>query len=322
MSPNTEKQPVVLNDRIHGSITDLVGNTPLVRINRLNPGPAELVAKLESFNPMSSVKCRLGLALVEAGEKAGLLRPGGEIIEPTSGNTGIGLAFVGAARGYKVTLVMPESMSRERRAILRGLGANLVLTPAAEGMKGAITRARELADDNPGAYLPDQFGNPANPAFHYRTTAEEIWSATGGKVDVLVAGVGTGGTITGTTRRLRELNPDLWSVAVEPAASPVISGGDPGPHVIQGIGAGFIPDNLDRDLLNEVLTVENDEALAMARRVAREEGLMVGISCGAALCAALAVARRDEMAGKRIVVVLPDLGERYLSTALFEGLRD
>ncbi len=322
MSQGSAYQPVVLNDRIHGSITELVGNTPLVRINRLNPGPAELVAKLEFFNPMSSVKCRLGLALVEAGEKAGLLRPGGEIIEPTSGNTGIGLAYVGAARGYKVTLVMPESMSRERRAILRGLGANLELTPAAEGMKGSINRARELAEANPAAYLPDQFSNPANPAFHYRTTAEEIWSATGGRVDVLVAGVGTGGTITGTTRRLRELNPQLWSVAVEPEGSPVISGGQPGPHVIQGIGAGFIPGNLDRDLLSEVLTVSNDDALAMARRAAREEGLMVGISCGAALTAALEVARRPDMAGKRIVVILPDLGERYLSTALFEGLRD
>jgi cysteine synthase A len=322
MADRNNIQPVVVNDRIHGSIADLVGNTPLVRINRLYSGPAELVAKLESFNPMSSVKCRVGLALIEAGENAGLLRPGGEIVEPTSGNTGIALAFIGAARGYKVTLVMPESMSRERRAILRGLGANLVLTPAADGMKGAIARAHELLIDNPAAYMPDQFSNPANPAFHYRTTAEEIWTATGGKVDVLVAGVGTGGTITGTTRRLRELNPGLMAVAVEPTASPVISGGEPGPHLIQGIGAGFIPENLERDLLSEVITVENEAAIEMARRAAQEEGLMVGISCGAALVGALEVARRPEMAGKRIVVILPDLGERYLSTALFEGLDD
>mgnify|MGYP001819098215 CR=1 FL=1 len=307
-----------MSGSIHDSITDLIGGTPLVRIGRLSAGPGELVVKLESFNPMSSVKDRIGLAMIEAAEKDGRLVPGGEIIEPTSGNTGIALAFVGAARGYKVTLVMPDSMSMERRATLRAMGAELVLTPAAEGMNGAIAKAGELLAERPGAFKPDQFANPANPDIHYRTTAEEIWADTDGRVDVLVSGVGTGGTLTGTTRRLRELNPDLVTVAVEPEDSPVISGGQPGPHKIQGSGAGFIPDNLDTGLVSETITVGNDEAMAMARRAAREEGLFVGISSGAALAAGVAVAGRPEMEGKRIVVIIPSFGERYLSSDLFK----
>lgn len=307
-----------MGGNIYDSITDLVGATPLVRVGRLSGGPGELLAKLESFNPMSSVKDRIGLAMIEAAEQDGLLKPGGEIIEPTSGNTGIALAFVGAARGYKVTLVMPDSMSMERRATVRALGAELVLTEAAGGMNAAITKADELLAARPGAFKPDQFANPANPAVHARTTAEEIWADTGGKVDVLVSGVGTGGTLTGTTRRLRELNPDLVTVAVEPEESPVISGGQPGPHKIQGIGAGFIPENLDTDLISETITVGTDKAMEMARRAAREEGLFVGISAGAALVAGVALAARPEMAGKRIVVIIPSFGERYLSSDLFK----
>jgi len=304
--------------KIHPSIADLVGQTPLVKINRLNPGPGELVAKIESFNPLSSVKDRIGKAMIEAAEADGRLAPGGHIVEPTSGNTGIALAFMGAARGYRVTLVMPESMSMERRAILTTLGAELVLTEAAQGMKGAIAKAQEILAENPGAFLPDQFANPANPQVHFETTAEEIWSATEGKVDVLVAGVGTGGTITGTTRRLRQLNPEIKAIAVEPTESPVISGGQPGPHPIQGIGAGFIPENLDVSLLSETIQVPGSEVAAMAKRAAREEGLFVGLSSGAALWAALQVAARPEMENKRIVVVLPDLAERYLSSPLFQ----
>ncbi len=304
--------------RIHESIAELVGNTPLVKVRRLNPGPGEIVAKLESFNPLCSVKDRIGLAMIEAGERDGQLKPGGHIVEATSGNTGIALAYLGAARGYKVTLVMPASMSRERRSILRALGAELVLTEAAQGMKGALAGAMEILSERPDAFMPGQFSNPANPDVHYRTTAEEIWSACEGKVDVLVAGVGTGGTITGTTRRLRELNPDLWSVAVEPAASPVLSGGQPGPHMIQGIGAGFIPEIMDTSLLSEIIQVTNDQAVETARRAAHEEGLFVGFSCGAALYGALQVALRPEMAGKRIVVVLPDLAERYLSSPVYD----
>ena len=303
---------------IHDNITGLVGSTPLVRLTGLGSGPGEIVAKLESANPMSSVKDRIGLAMITAAEKDGKLAPGGEIIEPTSGNTGIALAFVGAARGYKVTLVMPESMSLERRATLRALGAELVLTEAAGGMKGAIAKAEELMAARPGAFMPDQFNNPANPDIHYRTTAEEIWRDTAGEVDVLVAGVGTGGTLTGTGRRLRELNPELQVVAVEPEDSPVISGGAPGPHKIQGIGAGFIPGNLDTDLISEVITVGNDESMAMARLAARTQGLFAGISAGAALLAAIRVAERPEMAGKRIVVIIPSCGERYLSSDLFK----
>jgi cysteine synthase A len=307
-----------MSAKIHDSITDLVGSTPLVRVNRLSGGPGEIVAKLEFFNPMSSVKDRIGLAMIKAAEKDGLLQPGGEIIEPTSGNTGIALAFVGAARGYRVTLVMPDSMSMERRATLRAMGAELVLTPAAGGMNSAIAKAEELLAERPGAFKPDQFANPANPDIHFRTTAEEIWADTDGKVDVLVSGVGTGGTLTGTTRRLRELKPDLVTVAVEPEDSPVISGGKPGPHKIQGIGAGFIPDNLETGLISETVTVGNAEAMEMARRAAREEGLFVGISSGAALAAAIKVAERPEMAGRRIVVIIPSFGERYLSSDLFK----
>jgi cysteine synthase A len=299
-------------------MTDLIGATPLVRLERLSQGPGEIVAKLESLNPMSSVKDRIGLAMIQAAENQGKLAAGGEIIEPTSGNTGIALAFVGVARGYKVTLVMPESMSLERRATLRALGAELVLTPAADGLKGAIARAGELVAERPGAFMPDQFNNPANPDVHYRTTAEEIWTDTAGRVDVLVSGVGTGGTLTGATRRLKELNPDLACVAVEPKDSPVLSGGQPGPHKIQGIGAGFVPGILDTGLIDEIITVGNEESMAMSLRAARTEGLFVGISAGAALEAAVQVAERVEMAGKRIVVIIPSFGERYLSTDLFK----
>jgi len=311
-----------MNEKIFDSITDLIGGTPLVRLSRLFGGEAEVVAKLESANPMSSVKDRIGLAMIEAAERDGKLEPGGRIIEPTSGNTGIALAFVGAARGYKVTLVMPESMSRERRAILRALGAELVLTEAAGGMKGAIAKAEELLKEMPDAFMPDQFGNPANPDVHYRTTAEETWADTGGRVDVLVAGVGTGGTLTGVTRRLRELNPALVAVAVEPSDSPVLSGGKPGPHKIQGIGAGFVPEILETDLISEVVTVGNDESMDMARRAVREEALFGGISTGAALVAAGRVASRPDMAGKRIVVVIPSFGERYLTSDLYREFMD
>jgi cysteine synthase A len=312
----------MMSGRIYDNITDLIGGTPLVRLNRLFDTQAEVLAKLESGNPMSSVKDRIGLAMIEAAERDGKLEPGGEIIEPTSGNTGIALAFVGAARGYKVTLVMPDSMSRERRGILRALGAELVLTEAAGGMKGAIAIAHELLEQRPGAIMPDQFGNPANPEVHYRTTAEEIWADTDGRVDVLVSGVGTGGTLTGTTRRLRELNPGLVTVAVEPTDSPVLSGGAPGPHKIQGIGAGFVPAILETDLINEVITVGNDEAMAMARRAAREEALFAGISSGAALVAAGQLAARPDLAGKRIVVIIPSFGERYLSSDLYREFMD
>jgi cysteine synthase A len=311
-----------MSERIFDSVVQVIGRTPLVRINRMNPGPGEIVAKLESLNPMSSVKDRIGLAMVEAAEGDGRLEPGGHIIEPTSGNTGIALAFVGAARGYSVTLVMPESMSKERRAVLRAMGAELVLTEAAKGMKGAIARAEELVAANPGAFMPGQFDNPANPDVHYRTTAEEIWADTGGRVDVLVSGVGTGGTLTGTSRRLKELNPGLRTVAVEPAESPVLSGGQPGPHRIQGIGAGFVPGILETDLIDEIITIESETALAAAREAARTEGLLVGISSGAALAAARQVAARPQMAGRRIVAVVPSFGERYLSTDLFREFLD
>ncbi len=307
---------------IYGSITELIGNTPLVRINKLTTGAADLVVKLESFNPMSSVKDRIGLAMIEAAVKDGRLQPGGEIIEPTSGNTGIALAFLGAARGYKVTLVMPESMSQERRVVMRAFGAELVLTPAAGGLKASITKAHELLAERPEAFMPDQFSNPENPKVHRLTTAEEIWSATAGQVDVFVSGVGTGGTFTGTVKRLRELNPDLWAVAVEPTGSPVLGGGEPGPHKIQGIGAGFVPENMDTSLISEIIAVGNDEAMAMARRAAQEEGLFVGISSGAALVAGCQLASRPEMAGQRIIAVLPSFGERYLSSDLFTVYRD
>lgn len=297
-----------------------IGRTPLVRINRLAQGlDVRLLAKIEGRNPAYSVKCRIGAAMILDAERSGRLKPGRHVIEPTSGNTGIALAFVCAAKGYPLTLLMPESMSLERRQLLKGLGAELVLTPAAEGMRGAIARADEMAKD-PKYFMPQQFRNPSNPAIHFTTTGPEIWDDTDGNVDIFVAGVGTGGTITGVSRYFKDARGrKLRSVAVEPADSPVLSGGRPGPHKIQGIGAGFVPDVLDRTLIDEVLTVTNDEAFATARRLAREEGILAGISCGAAMHAALRVAARPESAGKTIVVVLPDSGERYLSTGIFES---
>jgi len=299
---------------------DTIGRTPLVRINRLTSGlNVRLLAKIEGRNPASSVKCRIGAAMIWNAEKSGRLEPGQHVIEPTSGNTGIALAFVCAAKGYPLTLLMPESMSIERRQLLKGLGAQLVLTPAAEGMRGAVARAEEMARDRK-YFMPQQFKNPANPAIHFTTTGPEIWNDTAGQVDVFVAGVGTGGTITGVSRFFKDAQGQtLHTVAVEPAASPVLSGGGPGPHKIQGIGAGFVPEVLDRTLIDEVLTVTNDEAFAVARRLAKEEGILCGISCGAAMHAALRIAARPESDGKTIVVVLPDSGERYLSTGIFES---
>ena len=299
---------------------DAIGRTPLVRINRLASGQnVRLLAKIEGRNPAYSVKCRIGAAMIWDAEKSGRLKPGQHVIEPTSGNTGIALAYVCAAKGYPLTLLMPESMSIERRQLLKGLGAQLVLTPAGEGMRGAVARAEEMARD-PKYFMPQQFKNPANPAIHFTTTGPEIWNDTEGKVDVFVAGVGTGGTITGVSRFFKDAQGQrLHTVAVEPAASPVISGGAPGPHKIQGIGAGFVPEVLDRTLIDEVLTVPNEEAFAVARRLAKEEGILCGISCGAAMHAALRVAARPESEGKTIVVVLPDSGERYLSTGLYES---
>ena len=308
--------------KIYDDILSLVGGTPLVRLPRLNDTGADLVAKLEFRNPMSSVKDRIAAAMIEAAERDGRLVPGMEVIEPTSGNTGVGLAFVCAAKGYRLTLTMPESMSRERRMILRALGAELILTPAAEGMAGAMARAEALADERPGAFMPRQFENPVNPETHRRTTAEEIWRDTGGEVDALVAGVGTGGTLTGIASALKPRRPGFEVVAVEPDASPVLSGGERGPHRIQGIGAGFVPQVLDVSLIDEVIRVSDDAAMSTARRAAREEGLFVGISSGAALWAALAYARREENAGKRIVVILPSFGERYLSSDLYRDLAD
>jgi len=297
-----------------------IGRTPIVRINRLASGlDVRLLAKIEGRNPAYSVKCRIGAAMIEDAERSGRLKPGQRVLEPTSGNTGIALAFVCAAKGYPLTLLMPESMSIERRQLLQGLGADLVLTPAAEGMRGAVGRAEEMAKEL-GCFMPQQFKNPANPAIHFATTGPEIWNDTEGKVDVFVSGVGTGGTITGVSRFFKEAQGQkLHTVAVEPASSPVLSGGAPGPHKIQGIGAGFVPDVLDRSLVDEVLTVTNDEAFAVARRLAREEGILAGISCGAAMHAALRVAARPESQGKTIVVVLPDSGERYLSTGIYEA---
>ncbi len=304
---------------MHSAICDdfsrATGNTPLVRLARLTTD-AELLAKVESMNPLGSVKDRVAVAMVDDAEQRGLLKPGGTIVEPTSGNTGIGLAFVGAVRGYTLILTMPESMSIERRRLLAHLGARLVLTPAAEGMKGAVARAREMCTQTPGAWMPDQFANPANPAMHRQTTGPEIWQQCDGRIDALVAGVGTGGTISGAGGFLKERYPDLRVVAVEPAASPVLSGGVAGPHKIQGIGAGFVPDNLDLSLLDEIMTVGNEEAIDAARNLARTEGILCGISGGAALACALRLAARPEYAGKRIVTVLPDTGERYLSTEL------
>jgi len=305
---------------VYADNVDAIGRTPLVRINRLTQGlNARVLAKIEGRNPAYSVKCRIGAAMIWDAERSGRLKPGQHVIEPTSGNTGIALAFVCAAKGYPLTLLMPESMSIERRQLLKGLGANLVLTPAAEGMRGAVARAEEMAQD-PQYFMPQQFKNPANPEIHFKTTGPEIWNDTEGKVDVFVAGVGTGGTITGVSRFFKHgQGQKLHTVAVEPEASPVLSGGKPGPHKIQGIGAGFVPDVVDRSLIDEILTVSNDEAYAVARRLAKEEGILCGISCGAAMHAALRVAARPESEGKTIVVVLPDSGERYLSTGIYES---
>ncbi len=311
-------------EHIAEDVTQLVGNTPLVRINRLCPDcQAELLCKLEFMNPLSSVKDRVGLAMIEAAERAGQITPDTVLVEPTSGNTGIGLAFVAAARGYPLILTMPDTMSVERRTLLRALGAELLLTPGSAGMPGAIEKAEELRASNPDKYLIlQQFENPANPAVHRRSTAEEIWRDTARKVDVLVSAVGTGGTLTGVGGRLKELNPALHLVAVEPEGSAVLSGGAPGPHKLMGIGAGFIPKILDTSLIDEVITVNDKQAGEIARRAAREEGLLVGISSGAALLAAMQVARRSEMKGKRLVVILPSCGERYLSTWLYADLKE
>ena len=308
---------------IADDITQLIGNTPLVRLRRVSEGAvAEIAAKLKFFNPAHSVKDRIAVAMIDAAEKAGLLTPDTTIVEPTSGNTGIALAMVCAARGYRCIFTMPETMSRERRMLLRGYGAELVLTPGPAGMSGAIAKAEEIAKGDGRFFIPQQFENPANPAIHRETTAEEIWSDTDGRVDIVVAGVGTGGTITGVGQVLKERKPSVQLVAVEPAASPVLSGGAKGPHPIQGIGAGFVPAILDVSLLDEIITVENEDAFATARRMATDEGLLVGISSGAAVWAALKVAHRKENAGKLIVVIIPSFGERYLSTKLFEGLGD
>jgi cysteine synthase len=302
-------------------ITALVGRTPLVEINRIGANlPGRLVAKLESFNPCGSVKDRIGVAMIEAAERDGRIRPDTILLEPTSGNTGIGLAFVAAVRGYRLVLMMPETMSLERRKMLKALGAELILTPGAEGMPGAIRRAKELAASDARYLVLQQFANPANPDVHRRTTAEEIWNDTDGQVDVFVAGVGTGGTITGVGQVIKPRKPSFRIVAVEPEASPVLSGGKPGPHKIQGLGAGFVPEILQTDLIDEVITVSNEASGVMARRLAREEGIVSGISCGAAMEAAVVVASREENRGRLIVVVLPDTGERYLSTWLFEEL--
>ena len=303
------------------NIVETTFNTPLVRLNRVIPsGGATVLLKLEFFNPCSSVKDRIGRSMIEAAEEAGIINPETHIIEPTSGNTGIALAFVAAARGYRLTIVMPESFSMERRVLLRAFGANLELTPAKDGMRGAIARAEEIAASTTNSWIPQQFENPANPAIHEKTTGKEIWEDTEGRVDMIVAGVGTGGTITGVTRCLRAHNPNVGSYAVEPVDSPVISGGKPGPHKIQGIGAGFIPKNLDTSLLSGVETVTNDEAFAWARRLAREEGLLVGISSGANVAVASRLAARPENRDKVIVTIACSFGERYLSTPLFEGL--
>ncbi|CAB4544723.1 unannotated protein [freshwater metagenome] len=304
---------------IYDNITQVVGNTPLVRINRIIDGGAEVLAKLEFYNPSSSVKDRIGIAMIDAAEASGELQPGGAIVEATSGNTGIALAMVGAARGYRVILTMPDSMSRERRALLRAYGAELVLTPAAEGMRGAVARAEEIGL-NQGAVLVRQFANPANPEIHRKTTAQEIWRDTNGEVAALVAGIGTGGTITGVGQALKELNPDIKIIAVEPAASPILNGGTPAGHPIQGIGANFVPEVLDTTVYDEVLDAPTEEAVKWARLAASGEGILAGISSGAALWGANQLASRPEFAGKKIVVIIPSFGERYLSTILYKDL--
>jgi len=309
--------------KIYESITETIGNTPLVRTKRIAKeagSKADILLKLEFFNPLSSVKDRIGVSMIEDLEERGQIKPGTTLIEPTSGNTGIALAFVAAAKGYPLILVMPESMSMERRKMLLLLGARLELTPAAQGMRGAVARAQELAKDIPNAIIPQQFENPANPAIHIRTTAEEIWNDTQGKVDVVISGIGTGGTITGVGRALKKHKPSVRMVAIEPEDSAVLSGRPPGPHKIQGIGAGFVPGVLDRGVIDEIITIGNETAFATARKVARLEGIPVGISSGAAVAAALEVGSRSDMAGKTIVVIIPSFAERYLSTALFDGL--
>ena len=306
---------------IHDDVTQLIGNTPLVRINRLISSDATVAAKLEFYNPASSVKDRIGVSIINAAEASGQLQPGGTIVEATSGNTGIALAMVGAARGYKVVLTMPETMSKERRALLRAYGAELVLTEGALGMKGAVSRSEEIAAER-GGVLARQFANEANPEIHRRTTAEEIWKDTDGEVDIVIAGIGTGGTITGVGQVLKPRKPGLQMIAVEPEESPILNGGQPGPHKIQGLGANFVPEILDREIYDEVIDVNAETSVEWARRAAREEGLLVGISSGAALAAADQVARRPENAGKTIVVIIPSFGERYLSTILFSDLLD
>jgi cysteine synthase A len=306
--------------KIANSVIDLIGNTPLVRLKKIDENlNAEIVGKLEFFNPCGSVKDRIGASMIEAAEKKGLLGKDSVVVEPTSGNTGIALAFVCAVKGYPLILTMPETMSIERRKMLKALGADIVLTPGNEGMKGAVKKAEEILKENPKAFMPQQFNNPANPEIHRKTTALEIWSDTEGRIDILVSGVGTGGTITGIAEVIKKKQPSFKAIAVEPADSPVLSGGEPGPHKIQGIGAGFIPDVLNTNMIDEIIKVTNQEAIDCARQLARKEGIFAGISSGAAVCAAIEVANREENKGKRIVVILPDLGDRYLSTELYQS---